>query len=137
MLRMISTALFAASLTGCVGNIIEPSEPKETDYYVVDLKDFSFCLGNTGACHNLSTINNGTLYAGPIEAAYDQKITAPNYRGSLMKMMLRPKDQSYTPEKISDNGRYYKLPVNDKTQTVWKTMERIHDAFYDDKEFYE
>ncbi|MCV6611407.1 MAG: hypothetical protein OIF55_11610 [Amphritea sp.] len=135
MLKMISTALLAISLTGCVSNIIEPSEPKDTSYYVVDLKDYSFCLGNTGACHNLSTITNGTLYAAPIEEAYGQKISYPNYRGSLLKMMLRPADQSYTPEKISDNGRYYKLPINDKTDTVWKVMERIHAAYYDDKEF--
>ncbi len=130
MQKILATALLAISLTACTGDLIKPSESQDRSYYVVDLKDYSLCLGDTGVCQNLTTITNSPYKAEAIEALYQQKVSGPNYRGSLLKMMLRPQDKSYTVEKISNDGRYYKLPINEKTQTVWDTLKRINDTIY-------
>ncbi|WP_299195263.1 hypothetical protein [uncultured Amphritea sp.] len=133
MLRVITATLMTLALTGCMDSITKLSEPADVSYYTVDLKNFSYCQGNRSTCRDLSSIVSSTQYAGPIEQAYGYKISGPNYRGSLLRMILNPEGAPYTAEKASDNGRFYRVPANAYTDTVWQTLENINDALYNGK----
>ncbi len=133
MLRVITATLLTLALTGCMDSITKLAEPTDVSFYTVDLKNFSYCQGSGSTCHDLSSIVSSTQYAGPIERAYGNKISGPNYRGSLLRMILNPQGAPYSAEKISENGRFYRVPANAYTDTVWKTLEDIHDALYNDK----
>ena len=135
MFRVLTATLIALTLTGCMNSITQLAEPVDRSFYTVDLKNYSYCLGNSSTCHNLSTIVNGTQFAEPIEEVYGRKISGPNYRSSLLRMMLDPDTTPYDVEKTSDNGRFYRLPANTHTDTVWRSMEDIRDSFYNDKMF--
>lgn len=135
MFRVITTILITLTLSGCMDSITKLSEPADISYYTVDLKNYNYCQGSSSTCHNLSMIVNGTQFAGPIETVYATKITGPNYRGSLLRMMLNPPDASYQVEKTSENGRYYRLPANQHTDTVWQAFDDISDSFYENKIF--
>ena len=130
MIRVLLTSLLALLISGCISTIQESAKATDTSYYKVDLKNYTLCRGNSRQCHNLNTILSATEYARPIEKAYKQKITGPNYRASLLRAMLNPQDKSYEAEKLTANGRFYKLPVNEKTDAVWKAMAAIHDELY-------
>ncbi len=133
MIRALTISLLTVLVSGCMSDIVKQSTPSDIDYYLVDLKRYSLCKENTQSCHNLTTIVNGTQYAKPIEQAYGQKITGPNYRSSLLRMMLNPADGSYQAEALADLTHKFKLPVNDKTNAVWDTMTNIHEHFYNSK----
>jgi hypothetical protein len=66
----------------------------------------------------------------PIEAAYGEQVTGPNYPLSLARMLVKPADQSYSATAADENGRYYVLPMNDKTTVAWDTLNGIHDWVY-------
>ena len=134
MIRVLLASLLALVVSGCINTLQESAKATDTSYYKVDLKDYSFCRGNSRQCHNLNTILSATEHAQPIERAYNQKITGPNYRASLLRMMLNPKDQSYKAEQLSDNGRFHKLPKNEKTDAVWNSMVAIHQDLYKDND---
>lgn len=133
MLRVITAAFITLALTGCMDSITKLSEPVDTSYYTVDLKDYSYCKGSSSNCQNLTSIVSGTQYAGPVEDIYGSKISGPNYRGSLLRMMLDPQGAPYKAEKISANGRFYRVPANTYTDTVWKTLGDINDSLYNNK----
>ncbi len=133
MLRAITATLITLALTGCMDSITKLSDPTDTSYYTVDLKNFSYCQGSSSTCHDLSSIVSSTQYAGPIEKVYGSKIHGPNYRGSLVRMILKPEGAPYNVEKTSENGRFYRVPANTYTDTVWQTLQNISDALYDDK----
>lgn len=133
MFRVITAALITLALTGCMGSIPELPEPTDKSYYTVDLKDFSYCQGNDQDCMNLSSISSGLSYFGAIEEVYGQPLTGPNYRGNLLRMLLKPKNAEYPVEKTSKDGRYYKVPANKYTDTVWNTLLRIDTSLYSPK----
>ncbi|MEH6575863.1 MAG: hypothetical protein V7731_02190 [Amphritea sp.] len=132
MIRVLLTSLLALLVSGCLSTIQESAKATDTSYYKVDLKDYTFCRGNSRQCHNLNAILSATEFAQPIERAYNQKVTGPNYRASLIRMMLNPQDGSYEAEKLTANGRFYKLPKNEKTDTVWKSMTALYQSLYND-----
>ncbi|MBQ0756531.1 MAG: hypothetical protein KBT66_15180 [Amphritea sp.] len=133
MFRVLTATLIALTLTGCMDSITQLPEPTDKSYYTVDLKDFSYCQGNDQDCMNLSSISTGHSYFGAIEEVYGQKLTGPNYRGNLLRMLLKPKNAEYPVEKTSKDGRYYKVPANKYTDTVWNTLNRIDTSLYSPK----
>ena len=133
MFRLLTAVLLALTLTGCMDSITKPSEPVDKSYYRVDLKNFTYCLGNTNDCMSLNVIGTGLPYFGPIEETYGQPLTGPNYRGNLLRMLLKPKNAEYPVEKTSKDGRFYKIPANEYTNTVWKTLMRIDNSIYNDR----
>ncbi len=135
MFRMLTAALLTLTLTGCMNSITKLIEPVDRSFYTVDLKNYSYCQGSSSSCYNLSSIVNGTQFAGPIEDVYSRKIAGPNYRGNLLRMMLDPETAPYSVEKTSENGRFYRLPANIHTDTVWRSLKDINDSFYNDKIF--
>ncbi|WP_417223603.1 hypothetical protein [Amphritea sp.] len=134
MFRVITASLVTLALTGCMDSITKPSEPVDTSYYTIDLKHYTYCRGSTPTCHKLSMIASGALHLKPIEDIYDAKITGPNYRSSLLRMMLNP-EGPYPVKKMSTNGRYYRLPVNQHTDTVWQAFENMKSSLYNDNVF--
>ncbi|WP_432471897.1 hypothetical protein [Amphritea sp. HPY] len=112
-----------------MNSITTPAEPADTSYYVVDLKEFDFCKGLSDVCQSMTSITIDAYFAGAIEESYKQKITGPNYRASLARMILTPANKSYTSEQISENGRYHRVPANDMTDTVWKTLTEIQSRY--------
>ncbi|UTW02949.1 hypothetical protein KDX31_16705 [Amphritea atlantica] len=133
MLRVIIATFITLALTGCMDSITKLPEPTDTSYYTIDLKDYSYCQGSSSTCHSLSTISTGTQFAGPVEDVYGTKISGPNYRGSLLRMILEPQGAPYTADKISENGRYYRVPANEHTDTVWKVLGDINDSLYNNR----
>ncbi|PIE24995.1 MAG: hypothetical protein CSA60_02390 [Neptuniibacter caesariensis] len=121
------------ALTGCLNlDSIKPEQkaPRDTSYYLIDIKYKFFCLGNTLKCKDMTKIVSAQDKFRPIENAYGTAIAAPNYPVSLTRMILNPKDGSYNSTPVGTNGRYYKVPVNDKTKTVWRTLEAIENDLY-------
>ena len=133
MFRVLTATLIALTLTGCMDNITQLPEPVDKSYYRVDLKNFTYCQGNNQACMSLSSISTGHSYFGAIEEVYGQQLTGPNYRGNLLRMLLKPKNAEYPVEKTSKNGRHYKVPANKYTNTVWNTLNRIDTSLYNPK----
>jgi len=124
MIRLFAIVAFASILSGCFGPITMP-ESEDKSFYVIDLKTHALCRGMTNDCFDMNTIVYNMSLVQPIENRYNKTITGPNYRGSLIKMMIFPPDESYTAEKMTSNGRYYRLPINDKTDSVWFTLKEL------------
>jgi hypothetical protein len=124
----IATLLAAAlTLTGCLS-----LETKQEDFYTLDTRHLELCRGTSNNCVELALVAPGIILADPIEEAYAQQISAPNYPLSLAKMMLKPTDASYSAKPADDSGRFYVLPINDKTTVAWDTLNSIHDWIYPD-----
>ena len=66
----------------------------------------------------------------PIESAYGTKVKGPNYPVSLMRMIMNPADQSYKSVPVGDDGRFFKVPINDKTQVAWDTLSNIESNLF-------
>ncbi|MFC6670054.1 hypothetical protein [Marinobacterium aestuariivivens] len=120
-------ALVALTLGGCA-QLERPTE----DYYTLDSRYLLMCRGTTNHCQELSLVASGINRVDPIEDAYGQQVRGPNYPLSLARMLLKPADGSYSPKPLDDSNRYYILPVNSKTDTVWDTLDDIHSWIYED-----
>ncbi|WP_415906194.1 hypothetical protein ACMXYX_15005 [Neptuniibacter sp. QD72_48] len=121
------------SLSGCMSMdslSLGKSEPTETDYYLVDTKFRFICLGNTTQCRDMTKIVSSRSQLAPIEEAYGTKVKGPNYPVSLTRMLLNPADGSYTSSPAGTTGRYFKIPVNDKTQIAWDALGTIESGLY-------
>ena len=125
MNKLLIPLIAAFLLTGCVGSNSPANTSVDTSYYVIDLKNYFFCKGMSDVCQDMTVIITNTQHATAIEEAYAQKITGPNYRANLAKMILSPGDNSYTSKKLTENGRYRKVPVNQMTDTVWRTLTKL------------
>lgn len=133
MFKVLTAALLVLTLTGCMDSITTLPEPVDKSYYRVDLKNFTYCRGNTSGCMSMSIVASGSPFFGPIEEVYGQQLKGPNYRGNLLRMLLQPKHDEYLVEKTSKDGRYYRVPANKYTDTVWKTLIEIDDFIYNAK----
>ncbi len=125
-LTLLALAL-TLTLTGCLS-----LETKQEDFYTLDTRYLELCRGTSSNCLELALVAPGIVLADPIEEAYAQQLTPPNYPLSLAKMMLKPSDESYSATPADDSGRFYVLPMNDKTTVAWDTLNSIHDWIYPD-----
>jgi hypothetical protein len=126
-MRLVTLFALVMTLSGCLA-----LETKQEDFYTLDTRYLELCRGTSNSCVELALVAPGIALADPIEAAYDQQLTQPNYPLSLAKMMLKPADGSYSATPADENGRYYMLPINDKTTVVWNTLNSIFDWVYPD-----
>ncbi|MBN0987053.1 hypothetical protein [Amphritea pacifica] len=133
MFRVITALLITLALTGCMDSISKLSEPVDTSYYTVDLKDYEYCRGNTKQCLSMTLIGTGLPYFKPIEEAYSQKLSGKNSLKALIHMLLTSENAKYPIVKDSENGRYYRLGANKQTDTVWKTLKHIEESLYNPK----
>lgn len=131
MMRTLILSFLLLSLSGCFGSLSLKNQPKaDRSFYVIDSKFNFFCVGNTSECLDFTQISSASGEFGPIEHAYDQKIAGPNYPANLMRMIMSPLDKSYTAKPYGENGRYFTVPKNKKTDIVWNTLEEIHAEFF-------
>jgi len=121
----------ALLLGGCV-NLSEAlkEDPTADQFYILDTRYFQFCQGETRRCQELTSIVSVRYKLGPIEAAYGARIKGPNYPASLARLILTPPDDSYQAEPVDTENRYYRIPVNSKTDTVWNTLDAAYDSIY-------
>lgn len=133
MFKVLTAALVAITLSGCMDSITQLPEPVDKSYYRIDLKNFNYCRGNTRGCMSLNVIGTGIPYFGAIEEVYGRELKGPNYRGNLLRMLLKPQNAEYLVEKTSEDGRYYRVPANKYTDTVWKTLIKINESIYNPK----
>lgn len=131
MKQLLLPAAMALLLGGCV-NLSESlkEDPTADQFYVMDTRYFQFCKGETRRCQELTSIVSVRYKLGPIEEAYGERIKGPNYPASLAKLILTPPDGSYSSEVIDADKRYYRVPVNSKTNTVWKTLDDAYGSIY-------
>ncbi|SIS45736.1 hypothetical protein [Neptunomonas antarctica] len=129
-LAVALTILATSLLSGCFSASALVPEEKDSSFYLLDTKSGSLCNGMTRMCISLSIIasQNGSL--APVETAYKQRITGPNYPLSLMLILMKPNDNSYRATKIGTTGNVYSLPKNDKTNLTWQTLNEIHNSTY-------
>ncbi|EAR63032.1 hypothetical protein [Neptuniibacter caesariensis] len=133
MLRKGLLLITAMTLTGCLGLDTMKSDqgtPKDTSYYLIDTKYKYLCLGNTSKCKDMTKIVSAQDKFTPIEQAYGKPIAGPNYPISLIRMLLNPQDGSYQSTQQGTTGRLYRIPRNEMTQTVWRTLEVIERDLY-------
>lgn len=124
-MRLVTLLAAAMTLSGCLA-----LETKQEDFYTLDARYLELCRGTSDNCLELALVASGIFMADPIEEAYGQELTPPNYPLSLAKMILKPADASYSATPADENGRYYMLPMNDKTTVAWDTLNSIHDWLY-------
>lgn len=125
--------LLGIALSGCLNMdslSLGKGEERDTSFYLVDAKYRFICLGNTKICKDMTKIVSARSMLRPVEKAYDTTITGPNYPVSMVRMLLNPKDESYKSMPVGKEGRYFKLPKNEKTNTVWETMLRIEEDLF-------
>ncbi len=131
MKQLLLPAAAALLLGGCVnlsGALKE--DPTADQFYVLDTRYFQFCKGKTHRCQELTSIVSVRYKLGPIEESYGERIKGPNYPASLAKLILTPPDGSYSSEAVDAEKRYYRVPVNSKTNTVWNTLEAAYRSIY-------
>jgi hypothetical protein len=127
---VLTTAL---TLTGCVdvGSLMpEDKAPSDTSFYLLDTRYKFFCLGTTKKCWDMTKIVSSRNELRPIEQAYGKEVKGPNYPVTLANMIMYPADGSYTTKPIGDDGRYVRVPINDKTRIVWETLGNIEENLF-------
>ncbi|GGO78785.1 hypothetical protein GCM10011348_11550 [Marinobacterium nitratireducens] len=105
---------------------------KNEDYYTLDTRYLLLCRGTSNHCLELSLVASAITKADPIEEAYGRQIQGPNYPLSLARILLSPADESYRGQPVDGSSRYYTLPVNDKTNIAWDTLDDMHAWLYED-----
>lgn len=132
MSKLLTTLLILTTtlLSGCFSADSLIPEKKDSSFYLIDTKEGLICNGMTKICISLSIIASQNGVLKPVENAYQQKITAPNYPRSLMIILLKPADDSYQATPLDNNGRLYRLPKNDKTNIAWKALNDLYKANY-------
>jgi hypothetical protein len=126
-MRFATLAAIVLSLSGCLA-----LDTRQDDFYTLDTRHLQLCHGTSKNCLDLALVAPGIVLADPIEAAYAQQITGPNYPLSLARMLMKPADESYSAKAMDENGRYYLVPINSKTTVAWNTLNDIHDWIYPD-----
>ena len=133
MLRTLILFPLVLGLTGCFSfsDLSLSNQPKaDRSFYTIDTKFKFFCIGNTTECYDFTKIASARAELGEVERAYNQKVEGPNYPANLIRMIRFPPDKSYTSEPHGDDGRYFIVPKNKKTDAAWNTLEEVHDGFF-------
>lgn len=135
-MRLLTLMITALILSGCVNlgamkDSISNREGADTSYYLIDAKFRFFCLGNTRQCRDMTKVVSSRSMLVPIEKAYGAKVKGPNYPVTLTRMLMTPLDGSYEATPVGSQGRYFKVPVNDKTNIAWDTLSDIENKLFD------
>ncbi|GGK66107.1 hypothetical protein [Amphritea balenae] len=118
MIRILTLALSGLLLTGCISNPLS-QEPIDTSFYMIDLKRNIICLGNSKNCEDMSPLYHNPIKANRIGSLYNQAVTGESTRSALLKMIIRPDNKTYSGEKLSDDGRFYTIPLTEKTRQLF------------------
>lgn len=129
--KWITFSAVGLILTGCVSLPSTNNQAIDYSYYLIDTKRGELCRGNSRECISLSIVASQNGLVSPIESAYKQKVTAPNYPRSLLTMLLNPKDKSYTAKRVENNGRFYQIPKERKTDIAWRTLKGLYTNIYE------
>ncbi len=130
-MKRLSLLAAVLALGGCVnlsGALKE--DPTADQFYTLDTRYYRFCRGETRDCQDLTSIVSVRAQLKPIERIYGRQIQGPNYPTDLARMILNPPDGSYTSTAIGDDGRYFRLPINRHTDTVWETIDQAYHSIY-------
>lgn len=125
----LTIAVVTVLLAGCSDFTKTLTDTSYRDYYRLDGKSLSLCRGQTVDCYPFSSLSSAQERLPAIEKAYDYKFTGPNYPLEAARLILRPPHQEYTIER-GPNGRYFKLPINEQTRTVWNALEQAGKTLY-------
>lgn len=132
MKHLLIPAATAVLLSGCVNlsNVLK-DDPTADQFYLLDTRYFQFCKGETRRCQELTSIVSVRYKLKPIEQAYGRSIAGPNYPADLANLILTPPDGSYRSEPVDAEKRYYRVPVNNKTEVVWQTLDEAYGSIYE------
>jgi|SRR5690554_3092250 hypothetical protein len=131
MKKLLIPAATVLLLGGCVNlSGALKQDPTADQFYVMDTRYFQFCKGETRRCQELTSVVSVRYKLGPIEEAYGERLKGPNYPASLARMIITPPNGSYRSEPVDAEKRYYRVPVNSMTDTVWTTLEDAYGSIY-------
>lgn len=131
MLRLAGlTIVFAFFLSGCIKTEgLLQRDPTANNYYKLDTQDLKICRGETSICYTFAPISAARTLLKPVEEIYGKHVRGPNYPVNFAHMLLNPPNASYTAAPQPD-GRFYHLPVNEYTDTVWTSLKDVYDVYY-------
>ncbi|MFW1676647.1 hypothetical protein ACFVYJ_02540 [Pontibacter sp. JAM-7] len=124
MLKAISMIILAATLSGCL-SLSELSANSDESFYAIDRENRFFCRGASANCLDMTKIVSARSMLSPIEHAYQQEITGPNYPVSLMLILMNPSDGAYQATPVGRDGRFFRVPKTTRTDLVWNTLSDI------------
>ncbi|MBR9827923.1 MAG: hypothetical protein GYB41_04675 [Oceanospirillales bacterium] len=130
-MKRLSLLAAVLALGGCVnlsGALKE--DPTADQFYTLDTRYYRFCRGETANCQDLTSIVSVRAQLAPIEKVYGRTISGPNYPTDLARMILTPPDGSYTSTPMDSDGRYFRIPINTHTDTVWTTIDNAYNSIY-------
>ncbi|MBA4502823.1 hypothetical protein [Marinobacterium marinum] len=119
------------ALGGCVnlsGALKEA--PGVNEFYTLDTRYYLFCQGESARCQDLTAIVSVRSQLKPIEQIYGRSVQGPNYPTDLARMILTPPDNSYISTAVDSENRYFRVPVNRHTRTVWETLDKAYHSIY-------
>jgi len=131
MNKLLLAPLLAVALSGCINtdNLLKPAAGVD-EYYTFDSQQLRLCRGQSNNCYDLAVIVSDRLLLSPVEQAYGSQISGPNYPLQLAKTLLNPPHDEYEPQPQDEEGRYYRLPINQQTDAVWQALASAFDGLY-------
>lgn len=129
--KIAMTLILGGLLSGCIktDNLLQ-RDPTANQYYKLDSQDLRLCRGETNDCYGLAHIVSARERLRPMEAQYGQRVSGPNYPVNFARMLINPPAGSYSVEQL-EGGRFYRLPINEFTDTAWSVLEQVHKAYYE------
>lgn len=132
-MRALIILISILSLSGCISmDALTSSDkpPADNSYYLIDTKYRFLCLGNSTRCYDMTKVVSSRTKLRPIEKEYGAEVKGPNYPVSLMRIVMNPADKSYKALPVGNEGRYFKIPKNEKTNVVWETLSIIQNDLF-------
>lgn len=128
--KIVMTLILGGLLSGCIktDNLLQ-RDPTANQYYKLDSRDLRLCRGETSDCYGLTPIVSARIQLRPMEAKYGQRVNGPNYPVNFARMLINPPEGSYSVEQL-EGGRFYRLPINEYTDTAWDVLDQIYRDFY-------
>ncbi len=129
-MKRLSLLIAVVLLGGCTS--MSGGSPRETahEFYSLDTRDFRLCRGTSKDCVKLTYIASMQEQLGPMEELYGANLQGPNYPLSLTRIMISPPNQAYTTQRLDEEGRYRRLPINQQTNWVWTLLKKETTEMY-------
>jgi len=122
--KAIFITLVTTLVAGCSGFSDLLHTPEE-NFYAIDSENKFYCKGSSSNCMDITKIVSARSMLSPIEDAYQQKITGPNYPVTLIQVLLYPQDGAYEGQPVGREGRFYQIPKTARTDLVWGVLSDI------------